>query len=408
MARRIERGDYPTPADSPLFGAADPDAVDTVRQFLSRVGYGYFMRKIAAHRPAIDLFPDFRQLQYTLEKLAGFYRLLFTLLWQGHAADDQVVRTSIEPRVFDALVASGLLVQEGQTWRTPGVAVVYVEGLYLVVAIPPTYPTARWTKQPIYIGPDSQYLVGALPARMRGKRVLDICAGSGVQGLSCLARGAVSVVALERNPATAAVARFNAHLNGFGSEFSVVESDLFERLPHGSMFDLVVSNPPFMPVMETLPYPICGAGGDDGTTLLRQIVAKLPTLLAPRGDAFVIANCLGDQWSITCNRTVLASVATAAGLECECFVSDKLPFEHYVQGLHSTLAVTCPGLSSTEYREHIQQWRDRLTAAGVPTDYVYLQLIHCCATGDSKVDHYPSYPVAMTDPLLRLVNSMSF
>lgn len=381
-------------------------AAAKVGDFLRSVGYGVIAHSLP--RTGRDqVFPDFLELQRRLATLAPFYRFLYSLLWQGHEVNSASLKAALPSSIIDALQTCGLVMPEGPNFRTPGMAIVPFEGLLLTVAIPPQYPTAAWSKQPIYIGPDSFYLAGLFPPSMQGKRILDVCAGSGIQGLICLSRGAASATALEKNPAAAAVASLNAAINGLADRYEILESDLFSALDPSLTFDVVVSNPPFMPVMESIDYPICGAGGADGTELLSKIVVALPRLVKQDGgQAYVIANCLGSQTGINCNRDVVSAVAVD-GFTVRSVVRDKLPFPAYVRGVKHTLSLSCPEVSAEQHDRLIEEWVDELQSRGTPAEYVYLQLLSFeRIDGSGRLDHFPTYPVRESDPLVRLMAGM--
>ena len=57
-------------------------------------------------------------------------------------------------------------------------------------------------------------------------RVLDLCAGCGVQGLTAMQRGAERATLVEVNPRAARFARFNAVLNGMADRVRVVPADV--------------------------------------------------------------------------------------------------------------------------------------------------------------------------------------
>lgn len=78
---------------------------------------------------------------------------------------------------------------------------------------------------------------------LQGKKVLDVGTGSGLLALFAARRGAL-VTALDINPLAVETARRNAAANGLA--VTVVESDLFARLPAQS-FDIILINPPYFP-----------------------------------------------------------------------------------------------------------------------------------------------------------------
>jgi len=118
------------------------------------------------------------------------------------------------------------------------------------------------------------------------RQVLDLCTGSGIQALQ-VARTAERVVAVDVTPRAAAVATFNARLNGV-SNVEVRVGDLYSPL-RGEQFDLIVANPPFV----ASPYtnaPSYHSGGPRGDRVLRRIIAGWATHLHDRGRAFAITH----------------------------------------------------------------------------------------------------------------------
>lgn len=101
-------------------------------------------------------------------------------------------------------------------------------------------------------GLDSVLLGAAVPAGTR--TVLDLGAGVGTAGLVALSLGhAQSVDFIERDPATAELARHNVASNGFSERGQVLTADLTlpaERRAAGlpdNHYDVVIANPPFFP-----------------------------------------------------------------------------------------------------------------------------------------------------------------
>src|SRR5947209_17071524 len=77
-----------------------------------------------------------------------------------------------------------------------------------------------------------------------GRRVLDVCAGSGVLAIAAALAGASRATAVDISRRAVAAARLNARLNGV--RVDAVRGDLFAPL-RGRRFDLIVSNPPYLP-----------------------------------------------------------------------------------------------------------------------------------------------------------------
>src|SRR5215210_8356863 len=146
---------------------------------------------------------------------------------------------------------------------------------------------------------------------LRGGSLLDLCSGSGALAISGSLAGAGTVTAVDASRRAVLAARLNARMNG--ACVRVLRGDLFEPLGD-ERFDLIVSNPPYVP---------CGDGGravhgprrawdggGDGRELIDRVCAALPSHLRPGGVALIVQSSLcGEQPSLERLR--------AAGLEAE-------------------------------------------------------------------------------------------
>ena len=151
--------------------------------------------------------------------------------------------------------------------------------------------------------PETELLVEAALhalAHRRRARVLDLGTGSGAIAIAIAVNCRdARIVATDVSAAALAVAHRNAvRLAGTGRiEFR--EGDLFDALdPTGSVraFDLIVSNPPYIPLSEIGSLaPEVGryepltalAGGDDGMDFYWRIARRARTYLAPGGELIV-------------------------------------------------------------------------------------------------------------------------
>ncbi|WP_030727878.1 HemK2/MTQ2 family protein methyltransferase [Streptomyces sp. NRRL F-2890] len=153
-----------------------------------------------------------------------------------------------------------------------------------VLTVPGVYP-------PQY---DSRLMAGAL-ARERtgpGTAVLDLCTGSGVLAVRAALTGA-DVTAVDIARRAVLTARLNALLARV--TIDVRRGDLAASL-RGLTFDLVVSNPPYVPAPPRRPARhgarVAWDAGADGRTLLDRICATAPGLLRPRGVLLLVHSTL--------------------------------------------------------------------------------------------------------------------
>ena len=90
---------------------------------------------------------------------------------------------------------------------------------------------------------DSYLLSRVVKQISKGKTVLDIGTGTGIQAITAALNGARDVVATDINPDALKLAKENAKLNKVKIE--VIESDLFAKVK--GKFDLIIFNAPYLP-----------------------------------------------------------------------------------------------------------------------------------------------------------------
>lgn len=131
------------------------------------------------------------------------------------------------------------------------------------------------------------------PGQMAPLRVLDVGTGSGVVALAIVhARADVIAVGIDVQARALEQARLNAERLGLAARCRFLASDLFADVPPGSLFDLIVSNPPYVADHELAATPpdvhafepaVALLGGPDGLDFYRRIVPAATPFLAPGG-----------------------------------------------------------------------------------------------------------------------------
>lgn len=121
---------------------------------------------------------------------------------------------------------------------------------------------------------------------LHGRSVVDLGTGSGLLALVA-ARGGARVLATDISGVAVECARANAQRNALSDRVSVLESDVWDNFPAGTLFDLVVTNPPFYPRAATSIADHAFASGDRHAFFSRLAHGLRPRL-HPEGALLLI------------------------------------------------------------------------------------------------------------------------
>lgn len=159
-----------------------------------------------------------------------------------------------------------------------------------------------------------------------GRHVLDVGTGSGAIALAAARAGAASVTAVDLSARSVAAARLNARLAGL--DIDIRRGDLFAPLT-GRRFDLVVSNPPYVPAAtDRLPRHTrarCWDAGVDGRTLIDRICAGAADVLTPDGQILLVHSAL-------CGTQATVDALGDAGFVPSVLSRVTIPFGPVMQG----------------------------------------------------------------------------
>lgn len=134
--------------------------------------------------------------------------------------------------------------------------------------------------------------VSPVPDEMPVRRILDLCTGSGT--LAVIAADLfpdAAVDAVDLSPDALEVARRNVGDYGLEDRITLYHGNLYDPLPKGVRYDLILTNPPYVdkPGMDTLPPEYDAEpkmaldGGADGLDLVHVILARAADYLAEDG-----------------------------------------------------------------------------------------------------------------------------
>ena len=159
-------------------------------------------------------------------------------------------------------------------------------------------------------------------------RVIDLCTGSGCIACALATEHPnMEVLAIDIAPEALALAKRNAEAQGVADRVTAVESDLLSAVvadpANRGTFDVVVSNPPYIPsaVVDALDAEVSDYeprlaldGGQDGLDLFRHFIDDAHTLLKPGGVLAV------ELFEDTLEEA--AQIAESHGFTNPCIVND--------------------------------------------------------------------------------------
>lgn len=142
---------------------------------------------------------------------------------------------------------------------------------------------------------DSRLLIDTLERStvVVGRRVADLCTGSGIVAIAAAELGAESVTAWDISEPAVLCARRNAEVAGVAVD---VRLGAFDGALADGPYDVVVTNPPYVPTSSGAGIDVPSAadpawswdGGDDGRAIVDPLCAIAPDLLADGGTMLMV------------------------------------------------------------------------------------------------------------------------
>jgi methylase of polypeptide subunit release factors len=174
----------------------------------------------------------------------------------------------------------------------------------------------------------------------------DLGSGGGIQAIALLRMNPklVRVIGLEIEPHSMNLSRFNALLNGVSDRFLPVnnrktkpnlEEDAFRDVLNGEKLALVITNPPFNLIPESLgeSFTKYGYGGPDGLAVTRLFMRQAMAHLDPgKGEVIVYSQFGLDKTGRPLFEKMLKADVPSKGGVLISYDSD--PMEHLKYGVH--------------------------------------------------------------------------
>ena len=161
---------------------AEKKGVDALRSILKDINYLFVTKIVRGVMSFNDPWYDFKSLERAFKNLHNPYENTLLLLYMGIDTDRTDIEKEIGKERLDAVLETGLWEDKDGKICYQNLIVMTYQGLYLLVEQNPWFDNCLNKNTDIYIGSDSYRLAENISFR-KGAKVLDLCSGSGVQGL---------------------------------------------------------------------------------------------------------------------------------------------------------------------------------------------------------------------------------
>ncbi|MGF7019126.1 methylase of polypeptide subunit release factors [Lachnospiraceae bacterium PF1-21] len=364
----------------------DEEKIKCIREGLEEHNYDIYYQRINGEiNYHINPWSSYEEVIYRLNNYEKKIRIIFKLLL---LSEEVIYTEAIEccgKSFIDALIDVGFLERDKDALFGKSFSIISYYGFFFVVDTFPEYPNGKG-EQKVYIGSDTYRLCASLPKK-NGEKVLDLCTGSGIQGI-VEASYCKELVLVEKNEEVIPITRFNTILNQCAEKTKVVCSDLYSNV-NEEKYDLITANPPFIPVPENVYFPGVGDGGEDGLKVIVGIIEGLDDYLKVGGTCRVIGECLGDEESTLLFKKI--KVMLPIGYKCNLFLQARNSKSQYIESVIN--------LYKKQIDEEIDEknlkyrFEDLFKKLVVNSYYMFLLDIKKCENEESEFKQIKNYSI---------------
>lgn len=146
---------------------------------------------------------------------------------------------------------------------------------------------------------DTYLLLDAIDIK-KNDSVLEIGTGCGIIALECARIGA-NVICTDINPIAVELVKKNYMMNQslLNGNFDIRLGDLFSPLLSSETFDVIIFNPPYLPIKKDEHvggwYDVALNGGKFGLDVTKRFIEGLSKFLKKNGKAYFIFSSLSDK-----------------------------------------------------------------------------------------------------------------
>jgi methylase of polypeptide subunit release factors len=299
--------------------------------------------------------PDQRQdVEVIYRRVRGdsSYNILVQLFWLGRPVCEKTLLKLVPGLNIDELVSTGLLRRRDEALRSTA-KLGLCNDLFLASDFGPEIGGTLHADHVLGVGAASVTLAG-MTVRRKVARALDLGSGAGIQAFLA-ASHADLVIGTDVSPRALAFAEFNARLNGI-TNVQWRAGSLYEPV-RNEVFDLIVSNPPFVISPESsFTFRDSGLPAD---TVSQQVIQGAGQRLTDGGFACILFNWYHQDGSDWATRPAEWVADTDCDALLICFKSTD-PLTYASEWLRSSLSPDYP-----DYGRRLDEWGEYYEQTGV-------------------------------------------
>ncbi len=274
--------------------AIDVKKIKELRDILNKHHYGRQLYLLRRKQHFCSMWPEADWLEKNDSMLSEELKILYRLLLYGYKVDYRELFKVFDKTAINSMQGIGLLKLDNDHFYTKGLSIVAYMDKYFLAGISPNYCVLHEyeiDKPDVYIGLDTLLLANNL-RYCRGS-LLDLCSGTGIQGILAVQNSIEEVECVDLNPAACNIASFNAVLNNVSDRVIIREGNLF--VASDKRYDMIVANPPYIPIPDGEDYFLSGDGGNDGLKVIRKILQGIRYHLQENGQLWMVGEIVRNS-----------------------------------------------------------------------------------------------------------------
>lgn len=371
--------------------------ISTIKKWLDDISYQSLNKQLNTFLGQEHcIYPDFSLFMSNIDRLNPLYSFIFSVFRFGQSADLFFFKIFISEDVFNALVNTGLLIKNNDTYSMPEICILPLDGLYFITSLPKSYPTCSHGNPLSIITTDYSLIANELKrSENDSDNFLEFDSDYGVlSNFACL-KGYQDVSVIPSDNAYKDFISFNLKLNNnkatiTNRETLINNENKFNLIASINLYSHEINYDSFINnsiTREEFIFP--------------EKIVPITKLLNPNAIALIIIESLGNIYSIHINEKFNNSFKSSIKAEVSSLVLSKFPLHFHFHLYKNSI------LSETEktFKTNDLQHNNKNIKSSEDI-YVFKQVIKVKLhdNTDSSFVSYPFYNPKYSDPLFGIAN----